>query len=94
MGHCAEGGAWAIDYLSYLEDWVEKGKAPGKLIGGHLELPKDPTKAQEVMRNLKYPLQRSDVVTFTRPIFPYPMRAKYKGTGDPNDAANFVPVGP
>jgi hypothetical protein len=26
----------------------------------------------------------------TRPIFPYPQTARYSGTGDPNDAQNFV----
>ena len=30
----------------------------------------------------------------TRPVFPYPLEAKYKGAGDPNDAANFEAVGP
>ena len=25
----------------------------------------------------------------TRPLCPYPQSAKYKGSGDPNDAANF-----
>lgn len=29
-------------------------------------------------------------VKFTRPLCPYPQAAKFKGTGDPNDAANFV----
>ena len=29
-------------------------------------------------------------VKFTRPLCPYPQVAKFKGTGDPNDAANFV----
>ena len=28
--------------------------------------------------------------TMTRPICAYPNVAQYKGTGDPNDAANFV----
>lgn len=41
MGHCATGeGAWAIDYLSYLEEWVEQGRAPERVIGDHVELPK------------------------------------------------------
>ena len=26
----------------------------------------------------------------TRPLCPYPQVAKYKGSGDTNDAANFV----
>ncbi len=25
----------------------------------------------------------------TRPLYPYPQAAKYKGSGDPKDAANF-----
>ena len=29
-------------------------------------------------------------VKFTRPLCPYPQMAKFKGTGDPNDATNFV----
>jgi hypothetical protein len=29
-------------------------------------------------------------VKFTRPLCPYPQSTKYKGSGDPNDAANFV----
>lgn len=33
-------------------------------------------------------------VQFTRPLCPYPQVAKFKGTGDPNDAASFVCVSP
>jgi len=29
-------------------------------------------------------------VKMTRPLCPYPQVAKYKGSGDTNDAANFV----
>ena len=28
--------------------------------------------------------------TLTRPLCPHPQQAQYKGSGDPNDAANFV----
>lgn len=31
-------------------------------------------------------------VTLTRPIYPYPLEARYSGSGDPNLAANFEPV--
>ncbi|HEY2601283.1 MAG TPA: tannase/feruloyl esterase family alpha/beta hydrolase [Thermoleophilaceae bacterium] len=31
-------------------------------------------------------------VTRTRPVYPYPLVARYNGTGDTNDAANFHPV--
>lgn len=33
-------------------------------------------------------------VKFTRPLCPYPQVAKFKGTGDPNNAANFVCASP
>jgi feruloyl esterase len=33
-------------------------------------------------------------VKFTRPLCPYPQAAKFKGTGDPNDAASFVCASP
>ncbi len=32
--------------------------------------------------------------TLTRPLCPYPQTANYKGTGDPNDAANFACAAP
>jgi Tannase and feruloyl esterase len=81
MNHCGGGeGVSAFDYLSYLEAWVERGEAPDVMIGTHL---RGPSRA---------PLDPAASVTFTRPVYPYPLHAKYKGTGDPNDAANFVPV--
>ncbi|HKW33507.1 MAG TPA: tannase/feruloyl esterase family alpha/beta hydrolase [Candidatus Acidoferrum sp.] len=33
-------------------------------------------------------------VKFTRPLCPYPQVAKFKGSGDPNDAVNFVCAAP
>ncbi|TCO53668.1 tannase/feruloyl esterase family alpha/beta hydrolase [Actinocrispum wychmicini] len=36
----------------------------------------------------------NDKTVRTRPVFPYPLRAKYTGTGDINDAANFTPAAP
>lgn len=85
-------GAWYIDYLSYLENWVEHGNAPGKMIGAHIELPDD---RMEARHKLRFPLDPADV-KFTRPVYPYPypLRAKYKGVGDQNNAENFEPVGP
>jgi hypothetical protein len=41
-----------------------------------------------------FPLDPAMPVQFTRPIYPYPLYAKYKGKGSPNDAANFGPVAP
>jgi hypothetical protein len=112
MQHCSGGeGAVAIDYLSYMEDWVERGQAPGKMIGAHVNtdyLEKisgvDPEEPDTWVRNgrawtgaflkLLFPLDPSVPVEFTRPVYPYPLHAKYKGSGNPNEAASFVPAGP
>jgi hypothetical protein len=90
MNHCTSGpGAFVIDYLSYLEAWVEKGRAPDKLIGAHVN-----GMSMGEAFGMPLPLDPNIPVAFTRPIFPYPVHAKYSGRGDPNDAANFVPVTP
>lgn len=84
MEHCSGGpGAFAIDYLSYLENWVERGQAPDLMLGAHVE---GPIKG--------FPLSRNDHILFTRPVYPYPLQAKYTGSGDPNDASNFGSVEP
>jgi feruloyl esterase len=57
-----------------LEQWVEKGVAPSKIIATKYVNDFNPERG----------------VKMTRPLCPYPQVAKYKGTGDTNDAANFV----
>ncbi len=37
-------------------------------------------------------LSRVRQTVYTRPVYPFPNVAKYKGTGDPNDAANYEEV--
>jgi feruloyl esterase len=88
MGHCSGGaGAYAIDYLTYLEDWREKGQAPDVMIGAHVK--------EEYYSGWDFKLPGDSAkVAFTRPVYPYPLRAKYKGSGDPNDAGSFMPVSP
>ena len=94
MSHCSGGdGAFDIDYLSYLEDWVERGHAPDKIIGAHVK-----TEAMDSRREQMYPLGGHlfpldpNLVEFSRPIYPYPIKTKYLGHGDPKDAASFGPV--
>ncbi len=36
--------------------------------------------------------QQDGKVEATRPVYPYPLVAKYKGTGDPNAVSSFTPV--
>jgi hypothetical protein len=87
MDHCSSGpGPFAIDYLTYLEDWVEHGHAPASLLGAHI----DGISRGEAF-SLTFPLANK-AVSFTRPVYPYPLRAAYSGSGDPNDAANFAAI--
>jgi feruloyl esterase len=59
---------------SALEQWVAKGIAPGPIIATKFVNDLDPAQG----------------VKMTRPLCPYPQIAKYKGSGDTNDAANFI----
>jgi feruloyl esterase len=69
MNHCAGGpGTDNFDKMKVMEEWVEKGTEPKKIIASHLT---------------------DGVVDKTRPLCPYPKVAKYNGSGDMNDAANF-----
>ena len=66
-------GFTEFDSLTALENWVEEGQAPEKLIAGRLS---------------------NGVIERTRPVFPYPVLARYSGKGDPKQAGSFVPFDP
>lgn len=86
MNHCAGGeGASVVDYLSYLETWVEKGQAPTQLVGSHLKAP-----ASGNIQPLGFPPDPA-LVEFSRPVYPYPVKTMYLGRGDTRNAANFGP---
>lgn len=72
MVHGSGGsGPYEFDAQGALVDWVEKGKAPDRLL-----MTDEP----------------GTVPFRTRPTFPYPDYAKYKGKGDPNKAENFTRI--
>jgi len=92
MEHCLGGeGAAAVDWLSYLEDWVEKGQAPYRVVGFHV--PVDSSGDPFAGASPVFPLDPA-TVDFSRTFFPYPTQAKYLGRGNPKDAASFGPIGP
>ncbi len=69
--------------LEAMERWVEEGKAPDRIIYSHRKGGGQTSgmgKPGEVYR--------------TRPTCPYPKVAKYNGSGDIDDAANFTCVEP
>jgi hypothetical protein len=92
MNHCTRGeGAFDADYLDALEGWVERHQAPDKLIAYHVRVedlsPKD---YDAIDRRLEFPLDPTTVI-FSRPVYPYPVQARYLGHGNPNDAGSFGP---
>jgi feruloyl esterase len=87
------GGAGCVGFMGTGEDfnafdaiqqWVEKGKAPDKIIVQH----------REAGSRGGGGMPSAGKVLRTRPACPYPQQSKYKGTGDINDAANFSCVEP
>jgi len=86
MQHCGDGpGADSFGQVGHLtfddpthsvdaalEQWVEKGAAPGTIIAS------------------KYAADDKAHPKMTRPLCAYPQAAKYKGSGDTNDAGNFA----
>jgi feruloyl esterase len=90
MDHCSGGvGADAADFLRPLEAWVERGRAPDRIVSGHLKT--NPTVPVYPYREL--PADPA-ALSFTRPLYPYPQYARYRGNGDPNDASSFERVEP
>jgi feruloyl esterase len=82
-GHCATGpGGAEIDWITAIENWVEKGQAPDALTVYHLKQP-------GYLPRPRHPL-RPEEYDRTRAIYPYPAVAKYSGKGDPNVAASWV----
>jgi hypothetical protein len=75
VDHCIGGpGADTVDYLSYLEDWSERGIAPDRLVAVHDEKPSPGGTDKR----------------YSRPVFPFPAYPYYDGRGDPSEAASFV----
>jgi feruloyl esterase len=82
-------GAESMDYVQAMEDWVEKGVAPDVMVGHKL---KWITQMMGPMY-LSKDLQPANYL-YSRPHYPYPIQARYKGKGDPDDAASFAPWDP
>ena len=59
--------------MKAMEQWVEKGSAPAKIIATKYKADGNP----------------SSGVVRTRPLCPYPTISKYSGSGSTDDAANF-----
>jgi feruloyl esterase len=67
-------------YLA-LEQWTEKGTAPTTVIASKIEGEMPPRSVRP---------GSAGKVRMTRLLCPHPQQAKYKGKGDPNEAASFT----
>jgi feruloyl esterase len=84
--HCGGGdGPFTVDLLSPIMAWVERRMAPDALLAAH-------TAGGPGGRG-PGPAARS-APDRTRPVFPYPRIARYKGKGSIDDAANFEGANP
>ena len=84
--HCNGGDGFSqFDILSPLMEWVEKHKAPAQILASQIaDSPARLPKSSGPIPDRNAPEIR------TRPIFAYPMQAKYIGTGSVDDPANYV----
>lgn len=73
--HCAGGnGPDTVDWFGAIADWVERGRAPERLVASKLD--------------------RDGKATRTRPLCPFPERARYRGTGNTDQAESFACAAP
>jgi feruloyl esterase len=89
VGHCFASDPSlkapnVVDYLSAMENWVEKGKAPDQVIASHV--------ASQGGKSVTAPMNvlPPGDVDRTRPICAWPQKAAYKGSGSVDEAANFT----
>ncbi len=104
MGHCSGGdGPWSVgqsgpapgapldgehDMLTALENWIEKGVEPKRLIGAHLG------GGAPSAGNPNGGAGAGTGADMTRPVCAYPATARYSGKGNSADAANYACVQP
>jgi feruloyl esterase len=96
VNHCRGGdGGGEIDWISALENWVEKGQAPDQLMAYHLTKPyaSAPRALEDYgvsyLKLGRHPLS-SDSYDRVRPVFAYPAWTRYSGKGDPADPKSWV----
>jgi hypothetical protein len=108
--HCRGGeGPFNVDLLSAIMSWVETGSAPHKLIASHTTGGEPSPGGQGPPRGERGPSAAGapslagapgllpptrGEVDRSRPVFPYPLVARYTGKGSIDDAASFVEAMP
>jgi feruloyl esterase len=82
MGHCA-GGPGATDFSTGAD-------ASGNIVLALQDWVEKGTKPVRIMAVHRQGRQSTMTPSFSRPLCTWPQLAHYKGSGDTNDAANFI----
>jgi feruloyl esterase len=95
--HCTGGeGPFTFDLLTPLMAWVERSRAPNAIVA--TQSPQRPGPIAGVPGPVPHagrpPLppqdQTSAAPSRSRPVYPYPVTAKYRGKGSLDDAGSFI----
>jgi feruloyl esterase len=82
MNHCSGGPATdQFDALTPLVQWVEQGKQPESIVAS--------ARGEGITGGVNTELPKDWTAKRTRPLCAYPAVARYKGTGNMEEAANF-----
>jgi hypothetical protein len=96
INHCRGGdGGGEFDWISAIENWVERGIAPEQITAYHMVKPYP--MVPRVMQDYgltyskfgRHPLKPEEYDR-ARPVYPWPAVARYSGRGDPADPKNWV----
>ncbi|WP_319529589.1 tannase/feruloyl esterase family alpha/beta hydrolase [uncultured Cohaesibacter sp.] len=97
VGHCSGGqGPSNIDLLSAIVDWVEDGQAPDAILtsstaeASSFGQPDFDDGGEKHRRPEKLDLGVAKLPDMSRPVYPYPYTAKFNGSGDYTDSANWI----
>jgi feruloyl esterase len=93
MAHCGGGpgtSSFAANTLQAITSWVETGQAPERIVASNTDtvtpFPNNGLFDPQVAQNFP--------TGGTRPLCPYPLQSRYKGSGATNDANSFACVLP
>ena len=92
-----EGRHYLPDYITPMVEWVENGKAPEAIVGINPGITnwfdaiaiRNPEGVDWYGRTMKAGEAKDPATKSTRLLCPYPQVARYKGSGDIKNAANY-----
>ena len=91
VNHCGKGeGPSSIDLLTPMMSWVERGNAPDAIVtrtaaNAGNDFGQPPNAGERLA-----PSAAKSATMQSRPVYPYPAVARFSGSGDRNDAVNYV----